>query len=84
MMWGGWGVSPAAWVVELVLLLLAAGGGAAGAVLLLGRRTGTWPDGPEGDRPRRILDERLAAGEIDVEEYERLRTALRSGSRPAP
>ncbi|MFC7658969.1 hypothetical protein ACFQV8_24980 [Pseudonocardia benzenivorans] len=62
MMWGGWGVSPAAWVVELVLLLLAAGGGAAGAVLLLGRRTGTWPDGPEGDRPRRILDERLAAG----------------------
>lgn len=32
------------------------------------------PDDPPG--PRRILDERLARGEIDVEEYRRLRRAL--------
>ena len=29
--------------------------------------------------PRRILDERLARGEIDTEEYQRLRDALASG-----
>ncbi|WP_433503576.1 hypothetical protein ACQP04_28275 [Pseudonocardia halophobica] len=28
------------------------------------------------DRTRRILDERLAAGEIDVAEHERIRAAL--------
>jgi putative membrane protein len=42
--------------------------------------------GPADDRPadpRRILDERLARGEIDVEEYRRLRDALSTdGRRP--
>ncbi|GAY07341.1 SHOCT domain-containing protein [Pseudonocardia sp. N23] len=80
MMWGGWDVAPTVWIVELVLLLLAAGGGAAAAVLVVARRAGTWANGPETDRALRILDERLAAGEIDLDEYERLRAALRGGS----
>jgi putative membrane protein len=83
MMWGGWDVSPTVWIVEFVLLLLAAGGGAA-AVLVVARRPGTWTNGPDGDRPRSILDERLAAGEIDLDEYQRLRTALQDGQRHAP
>ena len=45
------------------------------------RRTGPGPqDGEQrGDDARRILDERLARGEIDTEEYRRLRDALASG-----
>lgn len=74
-MWG-WGVSSAVWIVELVLLALAAAGGAAAAVLTAARRARTWPDGPADSRARAILDERLAAGEIDTREYERLRAAL--------
>ena len=36
-----------------------------------------------GDDARRILDERLARGEIDIEEYQRLRDVIegRAGSR---
>jgi putative membrane protein len=45
------------------------------------RRTSPGPtDGQQrGDDARRILDERLARGEIDTEEYRRLRDALASG-----
>ena len=32
--------------------------------------------GPAGDGARRILDERLARGEIDTDEYRRLRAAM--------
>jgi putative membrane protein len=35
-------------------------------------------DEPPTDNARRILDERLAKGEIDVEEYRRLRDAMSS------
>lgn len=37
------------------------------------RRSEVTPTGPE---PLRLLDERLARGEIDLEEYQRIRNAL--------
>src|SRR5215510_10873417 len=37
-----------------------------------------------GDDPRRILDERLARGEIDTNEYERLRDVLASSEGRSP
>lgn len=44
------------------------------------RRTGSGPrnEEPRGDDARRILDERLARGEIDTDEYRRLRDVLAS------
>jgi len=53
-------------------------------------RTGrAWP-GPRReperhgpDAPERILDQRLASGEIDIDEYERLRDALQRPAGPA-
>src|SRR6266566_1639909 len=50
------------------------------------RRTGPEPRGEEhrGDDARRILDERLARGEIDAEEYRRLRDVLASGEGRSP
>jgi putative membrane protein len=47
------------------------------------RRRGDAP-GADASGPRRILDERLARGEIDAEEYTRLREALASGSPQRP
>ena len=41
-------------------------------------------DGHGGDPARRILDERLARGEIDTDEYRRLRDALASGDDRSP
>lgn len=38
----------------------------------------------EGDRARRILDERLARGEIDVDEYRRVRDVMASASDDHP
>jgi putative membrane protein len=45
------------------------------------RRRGSDTPGEEhrGDDARRILDQRLARGEIDTDEYRRLRDALASG-----
>jgi putative membrane protein len=50
------------------------------------RRTGSQARGEErhGDDARRILDERLARGEIDAEEYRRLRDVLASGEGRSP
>ncbi len=45
-----------------------------------------WPAGDRGqdeDAPERILAKRLASGEIDVKEFERLRDALQHTSRSA-
>ena len=36
------------------------------------------------DDPRRILDERLARGEVDTEEYQRLRDLLDGGTGRSP
>ena len=41
-------------------------------------------DEPSGDPARRILDERLARGEIDADEYRRLRDVLASGDDRSP
>ena len=41
-------------------------------------------DGHGGDPARRILDERLAHGEIDADEYRRLRDVLASGYDRSP
>ena len=35
---------------------------------------------PQPDDPRRLLDERLARGDIDPEEYQRLRDLIATGS----
>jgi putative membrane protein len=50
------------------------------------RRTSPEPRSEEhrGDDARRILDERLARGEIDAEEYRRLRDVLASGEDRSP
>ena len=50
------------------------------------RRPGPEPGGGEhrGDDARRILDERLARGEIDADEYRRLRDVLASGEDRSP
>jgi putative membrane protein len=42
------------------------------------------PRDEDGDEARRILDQRLARGEIDAEEYRRLRDLIASGDRQAP
>jgi putative membrane protein len=41
-------------------------------------------DTQRGDEARRILDERLARGEIDTDEYRRLREVLASGEGRSP
>jgi putative membrane protein len=50
------------------------------------RRPGSEPGGGEhgGDDARRILDERLARGEVDTEEYWRLRDVLASSDNRSP
>jgi putative membrane protein len=50
------------------------------------RRAGAEAPGGEhgGDPARRILDERLARGEIDTDEYRRLRDVLASGDDRSP
>ena len=55
-------------------------------VISVTRRPGAEARGEEhgGDDARRILDERLARGEIDTDEYRRLRDALASGDDRSP
>lgn len=50
------------------------------------RRPGAETPGEEqrGDDAQRILDQRLARGEIDTDEYRRLRGALASGDDRSP
>ena len=72
---GGW---------ELMLLgMLACGVGFPLLVLVAGWLTvRSWRSAREGrtmDRPRELLNRRLAAGEIGVEEYYERESALRSG-----
>ena len=55
------------WVVFLGLIVW--------AILGAGRRTS---DATSPERARAILDERFARGEVSVEEYQKLRAALRA------
>lgn len=65
-------------VLGLVVILAAV----AAAVILAIRHAAPRSAG-RADEPEAILDRRLAAGEIDVDEYHELASALRS-VRPAP
>ena len=72
-----WLAMIAFWIL-LVWLIYALVTGAIGR----GRQPGRGEE-PGGGDARRILDERLARGEIDLEEYQRLRDVIegRAGSR---
>jgi putative membrane protein len=79
MMWwfGGnwmWWQATLGWVGMIVFLGLLIWG-----IYALVRSTGRRPEGGDhGGDAGRILDERLARGEIDAEEYRRLRDLMRS------
>jgi putative membrane protein len=81
---GGWPVWEIAvmWIVMLAFVgllgwgIYALAGGAS-------RRRSNEP-GEDAGGPGRILDERLARGDIDADEYARLREALASGSTQRP
>lgn len=80
-MWGhGWGYGGGWWMWVLMLL------GTVGFWLLVAYVVravvvGRQPDAPAPasgvDEPLRLLEERLARGEIDLEEYQRVRNVLR-------
>ena len=73
---GGW------WVVMMLGMLLFWGLVIAGIVWIVRASAGPRPaDGAKS--AREVLDERLAAGDLSVEEYERRRDLL-SGRRSAP
>jgi len=73
MMWGPWGWGMGVGSLLFLALIVV------GVVLLAQRPSGQAPPGGQ-DSARRILDERLARGEIDEEEYRRRRRTL-EGSR---
>jgi putative membrane protein len=54
------------------------------AIVTDSNRRGSQPPRCAGGDARRILDERLARADIDVEEYRRLRDALSSDGHDAP
>lgn len=80
-MWGhGWGYGGGWWMWALMLL------GTIGFWLLVayvvravvvGRRPAEDASRAQAEEPLRLLDERLARGEIDLEEYQRVRNVLR-------
>jgi putative membrane protein len=53
--------------------------GAVYAIVTQSNRGGSGTPQSPGTDPRRILDERLARGDIDVDEHRRLRDAISSG-----
>ncbi|MDQ2813096.1 MAG: SHOCT domain-containing protein [Actinomycetota bacterium] len=76
--WSGWEIALMwAGMIALVALLVWAV-----TRTVSGRRSDRAGDDP--DAPGRILDERLARGEIDAGEYARLRDALNSGRAKPP
>ena len=74
MMWG-WG-SGFGWIWMLIVWAVVIGG-VVWAVTQLSARSGT-PGRGGSDDARRILDERFARGEIDEDEYRRIRDELSS------
>lgn len=74
MMWGPWGWGMGVGSLLFLALIVV------GVVLLAQRPSGQAPPRGQDNTRRRILDERLARGEIDEEEYWRRRRTL-EGSR---
>ena len=68
--WGGW--------VLMAMLMIVFWTAAVAAVYVLIRSTRQHDTPPSSDQAVRILDERLARGEIDAEEYAIRRDLLRS------
>lgn len=79
-MMDGWGngMGAGGWTLMLIfwIALVAIIGLAITRLFPSVRGSGSVDDGPRGQNPERLLDERLARGEIDVETYERLREVL--------
>ena len=51
---------------------------------LVMNNTGRRPRDDDGSQARRVLDQRLARGEIDAEEYQRLRELISSADHRTP
>jgi putative membrane protein len=70
-LWGGWITMTAGMLAFWALVFTVV------IALTRGRRgdPSPWPGGPEIDDPIHVLDERLARGEIDLEDYQ-ARSAL--------
>jgi putative membrane protein len=75
----GWTLMIILWVALIVLI-----GFAIARLLPATARSDRDEPPPDRSSARRLLDERLARGEIDVETYERLRDALDGGGRGDP
>ncbi len=73
---GGWAIMIMIWIALVAVIGLA-------IVRLFpsSRDSGAVQDDPAGKSPERVLDERLARGEIDVETYERLREVISRGAK---
>jgi putative membrane protein len=67
---GGWTIMIIVWIALLALIGLAI------ARIFPSAGGGSSDQRPAAASPERLLDERLARGEIDVETYERLRGVL--------
>ncbi|GAA6524977.1 SHOCT domain-containing protein [Intrasporangium sp. DVR] len=81
-MWGhGWGYG-AEWWMWLLMLIGTIGFWVLVAyvvrAVILGRRPEDGASTPRAAEPLRLLDERLARGEIDIEEYQRTRNVLKN------
>lgn len=68
--WGGFAM--------MALYMVLFWGGLAALVVVLLRRDSHTPHTPHSGPATRILDERLARGEIDTEEFDRVRRTLDS------
>jgi putative membrane protein len=80
--WGAWG---GLGVGLMVLVWLAVLGLVAWAVVRLGSsRPGGSTAAPPPDSARSLLDQRLARGEIDAEEYARVRRLIEGRTVPDP
>lgn len=73
MNYNGYGMGPGTWVVGLIVLLLVGG-----VALLLASRSRSRGDGPTtGSGPAlQLLKNRLAAGEITQDDYDKTRRVL--------
>lgn len=73
---GGWAIMIMIWIALVAVIGLA-------IVRLFpsSRDSRAVQDDPAGKSPERVLDERLARGEIDVETYERLREVISRGAK---